>query len=172
MNNGAKQASLDCNRASFTLQYSLCCLTKEPLFHTNSGSVGVEERLFLYIMGATLKQNTAKTARQISKINFYFVTAFYSLYYICMGRQMIKDDNRDNRDNRLRIETNTLYTKVVSIVSIVVKKESCKDMFFRHDMLSDKKTCAEWLQHPHSCIIFVKRTASRIHPMHNFAKFV
>ena len=46
-----------------------------------------------------------------------------------MGRQMIKDDNRDNRDNRLRIETNTLYTKVVSIVSIVVKKESCKDMF-------------------------------------------
>ena len=28
---------------------------------------------------------------------------------------------------RHRIETNTLYTKVVSIV---VKKESCKDMFF------------------------------------------
>ena len=73
---------------------------------------------------------------------------------------------------RHRIETNTLYTKVVSIVSIVVKKESCKDMFFRHDMLSDMKTCAEWLQHPRSCIIFVKRTASRIHPMHNFAKFV
>ena len=90
MNDGAKQASLGCYRATFTLQHSLCCLTKEPLFHTNSGSVGVEKRLFLYIMGATSQQNTAKTARQISKINFYFVTAFYSLYYICMGRQMIK----------------------------------------------------------------------------------
>ncbi len=83
MNDGAKQASLDCNRATFKLQHSLCCLTKEPLFHTNSGSVGVEKRLFLYIMGATSQQNTAKTARQISKTDFYFVTAFYSLYYIC-----------------------------------------------------------------------------------------
>ena len=67
----------------FTLQHSLSCLTKEPLFHTNSGSVGVEKRLFLYIMGATSQQNTAKTARQISKTDFYFVTAFYSLYDIC-----------------------------------------------------------------------------------------
>ncbi len=90
MNDGAKQASLGCYRATFTLQHSLCCLTKEPLFHANSGSVGVEKRLFLYIMGATSQQNTAKTARQISKTDFYFVTAFYSLYYICMGRQMIK----------------------------------------------------------------------------------
>ena len=85
MNNGAKQASLGCYRATFTLQHSLCCLTKEPLFHTNSGSVGVEKRLFLYIMGATSQQNTAKTARQISKTDFYFVTAFYSLYDICMA---------------------------------------------------------------------------------------
>ena len=62
MNGGAKQASLGCYRATFTLQYSLYCLTKEPLFHTNSGSVGVEKRLFLYIMGATLKQNHTETA--------------------------------------------------------------------------------------------------------------
>ena len=85
MNGGAKQASLGCLRATFTLQYSLYCHTKEPLFHTNSGSVGVEKRLFLYIMGATTQQNTIKTAIQNSKINFYFVTAFYSLYDICMA---------------------------------------------------------------------------------------
>ena len=31
------------------------------------------------------QQNTVKTANQNSKINFYFVTAFYSLYDICMA---------------------------------------------------------------------------------------
>ena len=31
-----------------------------------------------------MQQNHTKTARQISRINFYFVTAFYSLYDICM----------------------------------------------------------------------------------------
>ena len=30
------------------------------------------------------QQNTVKTANQNSKINFYFVTSFYSLYDICM----------------------------------------------------------------------------------------
>ena len=31
------------------------------------------------------QQNTVKTANQNSRINFYFVTAFYSLYDICMA---------------------------------------------------------------------------------------
>ena len=31
------------------------------------------------------QQNTAKTANRNSRINFYFVTAFYSLYDICMA---------------------------------------------------------------------------------------
>ena len=31
------------------------------------------------------QQNSVKTANQNSKINFYFVTAFYSLYDICMA---------------------------------------------------------------------------------------
>jgi len=31
------------------------------------------------------QQNTVKTAIRDSKINFYFVTAFYSLYDICMA---------------------------------------------------------------------------------------
>ena len=35
------------------------------------------------------QQNTVKTANQNSRINFYFVTAFYSLYDICMA-----DDGR------------------------------------------------------------------------------
>ena len=85
MNDEAKQASLGCFRATFTPQYSLYCHAKEPLFHTNNGSVGVEKRLFLYIMGATSQQNTIKTAIQNSIINFYFVTTFYSLYDICMA---------------------------------------------------------------------------------------
>ena len=34
--------------------------------------------------GAVCTVNTVKTAIQISRINFYFVTAFYSLYDICM----------------------------------------------------------------------------------------
>ena len=62
MNGGAKQASLGCYRATFTPQYSLYCLTKEPLFHSYRVTIGAEERLFLYIMGSTLKQNPAETA--------------------------------------------------------------------------------------------------------------
>ena len=31
-----------------------------------------------------VQQNTVKTANQNSRINFYFVTDFYSLYDICM----------------------------------------------------------------------------------------
>ena len=31
------------------------------------------------------QQNNVKTANQNSRINFYFVTAFYSLYDICMA---------------------------------------------------------------------------------------
>ena len=31
------------------------------------------------------QQNTVKTAIRNSRINFYFVTAFYSLYDICMA---------------------------------------------------------------------------------------
>ena len=30
------------------------------------------------------QQNTEKTAKRNSRINFYFVTSYYSLYYICM----------------------------------------------------------------------------------------
>ena len=32
-----------------------------------------------------MQQNHTKTARQISKTDFYFVTAFYSLYDICIA---------------------------------------------------------------------------------------
>ena len=35
--------------------------------------------------GLFAQQNTVKTANQISRINFYFVTGFYSLYNICMA---------------------------------------------------------------------------------------
>mgnify|MGYP000648180784 CR=1 FL=1 len=87
MNDGAKQASLDCNRATFTLQYSLCCLTKEPLFHTNSGCIGEEKRLFLYIMGSKAMLNHTKKAIEISKTDFYFVIGFYHLYDICMRHE-------------------------------------------------------------------------------------
>ena len=58
-----------------------------------------------------MQQNSRKTALKISIIIFYFVTAFYSLYYICMGRQMIKttiETTGFTLKQRLRIETNTL----------------------------------------------------------------
>ena len=82
------------------------------------------------------QQNTVKTARQISKINFYFVTAFYSLYDICMA------------------DKKTFF-----------RQEDMKTCFL------GKKAYVESLP-PLSCANFVKRTASRVHPMHNFAKFV
>ena len=41
MNDGAKQASLGCNSATFTLQYSRYCHAKEPLLHSNSGTIVV-----------------------------------------------------------------------------------------------------------------------------------
>lgn len=85
MDNEAKHASLGCYRATFTHLYRLFCHTKEPLFHTNSGSIGVEKRRVLYIMGAKTLQNTIKTASEISKSDFYFVTDFYRLYDICIA---------------------------------------------------------------------------------------
>ena len=84
MNNGAKQASLGCNRASLPPQHSLFCHTTQPLLPYNSGCIGRQKRLFLYIMRSTSKQNPTKTAKQISKTDFYFVTCFYSLDNICI----------------------------------------------------------------------------------------
>ena len=40
------------------------------------------------------QQNTEKTANLNSRINFYFVTCFYSLYDICM---MGNDDTKKRR---------------------------------------------------------------------------
>ena len=40
------------------------------------------------------QQNTEKTAKRNSIINFYFVTSFYSLYDICM---MGNDDTKKRR---------------------------------------------------------------------------
>ena len=40
------------------------------------------------------QQNTEKTAKRNSRINFYFVTAFYSLYDICMTGN---DDTKKRR---------------------------------------------------------------------------
>ena len=54
MNGGAKQASLGCFRATFTPQYSLYCLTKEPLFHTNSGSSWSGKEAFLVYYGGNI----------------------------------------------------------------------------------------------------------------------
>ena len=90
MDDEAKHASLGCYRATFTPLYRLFCHTKEPLFHTNSGSVGVEKRRFLYIMGATTLQNTIKTASEISKSDFYFVTDYYRPCDICMGHEEMR----------------------------------------------------------------------------------
>ena len=44
----------------------------------------------MYIMGAKTLQNTIKTASEISKSDFYFVTCFYSLYDICMGLEEMR----------------------------------------------------------------------------------
>ena len=41
MNDGAKQASLGCYRATFTLQYSLSCYAIQPLFHFYRVTIGV-----------------------------------------------------------------------------------------------------------------------------------
>ena len=38
----------------------------------------------LLCSAAVAQQNTVKTANLNSRINFYFVTCFYSLYDICM----------------------------------------------------------------------------------------
>ena len=46
MNDGAKQASLGCNRATFTLQHSLCCQAIQPLLHSYSVTIGVQKRLY------------------------------------------------------------------------------------------------------------------------------
>ena len=83
-----------------------------------------------------MQQNSRKTALKIYRIIFYFVTAFYSLYDICMA------------------DKKTFF-----------RQEDMKTCFL------GKKAYAESLP-PLSCANFVKRTASRIHPMHNFAKFV
>ena len=63
--------------ASLAIQKGLSCHTKRPLLPSNTAPIGRQERLFLYIMGSKAKQNHTKTARQISKTDFHFVTGFY-----------------------------------------------------------------------------------------------
>ena len=41
-------------------------------------------------MGAKTLKSTIKTASEISKSDFYFVTAFYRLYDICMGLEEMR----------------------------------------------------------------------------------
>ena len=88
MNRMAKQALLGCYRATLSLQYSLSCHAKEPLSPSNSGCIGVENRPFLEIIGSKTKQNPTKTAKQISKTDFYFVKHFYRLCDICMRHEV------------------------------------------------------------------------------------
>ncbi len=79
-----------------------------------------------------MQQNSRKTALKISIIIFYFVTAFYSLYYICMGRQMIKttietiETTGFTLKQRLRIETNTLSQKLSLLFLLSLKKNLVK----------------------------------------------
>ncbi len=40
-----------------------------------------------------MQQNHTKTARQISKTDYYFVTCFYSIDNICMAKIQINQDN-------------------------------------------------------------------------------
>ena len=83
-----------------------------------------------------MQQNSRKTALKISIIIFYFVTAFYSLYYICMGRQMIKttietiETTGFTLKQRLRIETNTLSQKLSLLFLLSLKKNLVKTCFF------------------------------------------
>ena len=44
--------------------------------------------------GLFAQQNTEKTAKRNSRMKFYFVTSFYSLYDICM---MENDDTKKRR---------------------------------------------------------------------------
>ena len=41
--------------------------------------------------GLFVQQNTEKTANRNSRINFYFVTCFYSLYNICIVDCMLSE---------------------------------------------------------------------------------
>ena len=63
-------------------------------------------------------EKNIKTAFRFSIIEFYFVTCFYSLYDICMARQMIKTTIETIETTGFALKQCT--TKVVSIVSIVV----------------------------------------------------
>ncbi|WP_293477537.1 hypothetical protein, partial [Prevotella sp.] len=69
MNSGAKQASLGCYRATFTLQYSLCCHAIQPLLHSYSVTIGKRIRdaaFFLIIMLVTFAATLLKPQNYVS----------------------------------------------------------------------------------------------------------
>ena len=113
MNGEAKQALLGCYRATFTHQYSLCYDTRKPLLPSNSGCMGRQKRLLLYIMGSQTLQNTTKTARQISKTDFYFVTGFYRLRDICMSRILLVEHLERLNEPYVHLACTTMVPGVV-----------------------------------------------------------
>ena len=73
--------------------------TIEPLCYSNTASIVIQKSHFCLpivavmedkrgssdILWGQMMQNHAKTARKISKTDFYFVTCFYSLRDICIA---------------------------------------------------------------------------------------
>ena len=74
-----------------------------------------------------MQQNSRKTALKISIIIFYFVTAFYSLYDICMGRQMIKTTIETIETTGFALKQ-IHCTQKLSLLSL--KKDLVKTCFF------------------------------------------
>ena len=53
-------------------------------------------------MRSTSKQNPTKTAKQISKTDFYFVTGFYSLDNICIVNRKTYFFDKNCRDDKIK----------------------------------------------------------------------
>ena len=81
------------------------------------------------------QQNTVKTANRNSRINFYFVTAFYSLYDICIAyprthkHKQVEHDRyvspRDTQNSELLPAMNCFATSQMTMPAVTLTFKEC-----------------------------------------------
>ena len=73
-----------------------------PLLHTNSATITHQKRRYWKTRASFLRQNTIKTAWQLSRIKILFVIHFYCLYDICITCKTTKGTEQEKTKKGLQ----------------------------------------------------------------------
>lgn len=99
----AQTYMLGCKSAVLAMRKSWYCSAIAPLLHTNSAAIAHPKRRYWKTRASFLRQNTTKTAWQLSRIKILFVIHFYCLYDICITCKHHERDGTGENEKRLTV---------------------------------------------------------------------